>query len=256
MRDIEILARFLAFRFFATKYPGRMKAFLDQTFEAFNKDWKNCETKVAIAKSDFDAGVTDLLRVFGENLARKPDSVQFNRAIFDALTRAFLVLCHAEIETYLEEWAKEIARSSEKVWNASGKITLPMGFLLATLSEGIGVPDNLVTPNSKDSPERLKEESVRLFQEFYKRIKDNHGIKERNVLDLFAPLGLPSSALGATLLPDLESLGKRRGLHAHHSVKAVLNTLDAETEYKSVKSVVKQLIQLDEWLVKYKRGIR
>jgi hypothetical protein len=32
MRDIEILARFLAFRFFAETYPGRMKEFLDQTF--------------------------------------------------------------------------------------------------------------------------------------------------------------------------------------------------------------------------------
>src|SRR5262249_9059744 len=32
MRDIEILARFLAFRFFATAYPGRMKQFVVDTF--------------------------------------------------------------------------------------------------------------------------------------------------------------------------------------------------------------------------------
>ena len=85
MRDIEILARFLAFRFFAQDYPGRMKAFLDYTFEQFNKDWRPYKPKIEAAKSDFEDGVDELLEVFDENVARKPASVHFNRAIFDAL---------------------------------------------------------------------------------------------------------------------------------------------------------------------------
>lgn len=85
MRDIEVLARFLAFRFFAESYPGRMKAFLDRAFETFNADWKSYQSQVETAKVDFEDGVSELLDTFGEQLARKPESAQFNRAIFDAL---------------------------------------------------------------------------------------------------------------------------------------------------------------------------
>jgi hypothetical protein len=85
MRDIEILARFLAFRFFSTAYPGRMKEFLDSTFAALNDNWDNYKSDVQKAVADFEKGVEELLRIFGDELARKPTSPQFNRAIFDAL---------------------------------------------------------------------------------------------------------------------------------------------------------------------------
>src|SRR5690606_2811700 len=81
MRDVEILARFLAFRFFAPAYPGRMKKFLDDTFANLNRGWEKNRRSVEEACRDFDAGVSDLLRIFGDQLARKPDSSQFNRAI-------------------------------------------------------------------------------------------------------------------------------------------------------------------------------
>ena len=85
MRDIEILARFLAFRFFATDYPGRMKAFLDSAFEEFNSHWNQYKPVVAAACVDFERGVHILLKIFSDGVARKPSSTQFNRAIFDAL---------------------------------------------------------------------------------------------------------------------------------------------------------------------------
>jgi Protein of unknown function DUF262 len=85
MRDIEILARFLAFRFFAPDYPGRMKEFLDDTFDRFNKSWNDVRPKIETAVADFEKGVNALIDIFGEDIARKPESHQFNRAIFDAL---------------------------------------------------------------------------------------------------------------------------------------------------------------------------
>jgi len=85
MRDIEILARFLAFRFFAQEYPGRMKDFLDNTFGAFNSRWHHYKPLVVSACADFEKGVDGLLKIFGDTVARKPGSNQFNRAIFDAL---------------------------------------------------------------------------------------------------------------------------------------------------------------------------
>lgn len=85
MRDIEILARFLSFRFYADEYPGRMKAFLDMTFERFNSGWSSMQDDLATAENDFEQGTHELLRVFQGRVARKPDSPQFNRAIFDCL---------------------------------------------------------------------------------------------------------------------------------------------------------------------------
>jgi hypothetical protein len=85
MRDIEIFARFLAFRFRAIEYPGRMKEFLDDTFKIFNKKWTEYEEEIDSAKAEFERGIEDLIKIFGHDLARKPTSLQFNRAIFDAL---------------------------------------------------------------------------------------------------------------------------------------------------------------------------
>lgn len=85
MRDIEILARFLAFHFFADTYPGRMKAFLDRTFDVFNSRWSHYKPRIEEARSDFERGVDELLQILGDTVARNPGSRQFNRAIFEAL---------------------------------------------------------------------------------------------------------------------------------------------------------------------------
>ena len=191
-------------------------------------------------------------------LPRKFDPLgQYPRpARVQAHARAFLVLCHAEIESYLEGWAKEIARASEVVWSKSGKVTKPLAFLMATLSERIKVPETYRTNNSNDMPQRLSQITVQLFQNFYKSIKDNNGIKERNLFVLFGPLGIPSAALGATLLPNLDNLGAIRGTHAHNSSKAVQSVLDPETEYNRVRALLSDLAALDQWLVSYKRQVR
>jgi hypothetical protein len=160
------------------------------------------------------------------------------------------------MESYIEEWAKDIVRSSETLWLASRRISQPLHFVLATLAQRIDIPPTLVGPNVKDSPQRLDEEMAKLFPRYYKRIKDNNGIKEGNILALLGPLGVPATTFGSTLLPNLDSFGKLRGTHAHYSVKAVATPLDPETEYKRARDLVNELADLDQWLVQTKRRIR
>jgi len=209
-----------------------------------SKRWKQLKREIGTLRKQFLPDPFDPLGVY-------PKSIRVQ-----AHTRAFLVLSHAEIESYLEEWAKEIARASEVVWLSSGKITEPLAFLLATLAQRIEIPPTPLVTNWKDSPQRLAEASVKLFQKYYKQIKDNNGIKEKNVLALFAPLGVPATTLGSTLLPNLDSLGALRGTHAHHSAKAVQSVLDPETEYNRVIDLVDELLVLDQWAANYKRRIR
>ena len=118
------------------------------------------------------------------------------------------------------------------------------------------MPITVVGPNAKDSPQKLADASVKLFQKYYKVIKDNNGIKEKNVLTLFGPLGVPASALGSTLLPNLDTLGSLRGSHAHESAKGVASVLDPETEFKRVTDLVTELGILDDWFRNYRRIIR
>lgn len=185
-----------------------------------------------------------------------PLGVYSNSTRVQAHTRAFLVLSHAELESYLEEWAKEIARASESVWTRSSRIAPPLAFLLSSLAQRFSVPTTLSGLGAQDTPERLAEVVTRLFQTYYKKIKDNNGVKEKNVLALFGPLGVASAAFNATLLPNLDALGAIRGTHVHYSAKAVMSMLDPETEHKRIIDILTDLVVLDDWLLDYKRKIR
>lgn len=132
MRDIEILARFLAFRFFAEAYPGRMKAFLDDTFEKFNSGWDTYKVQVEAAKSDFELGVDELLEVFGDEVARKPTSTQFNRAIFDAL---IFFYSQESVRSALRSKQKRVKKAYENLFSTES------GFLKAVESDTAGAPN-------------------------------------------------------------------------------------------------------------------
>lgn len=170
--------------------------------------------------------------------------------------RAFLVLVHAEIESFFEEWAKEIARASEELWKTKSRASAPFNFILATHAEQLTVPNAFVAGAKNEAPARFAKNATDAFQRYYKALKDNNGVKEHNFLALFTPLGVEISQFSATLLTNLESFGADRGDHAHHSVQAVLNPLDPETEYDRVQTLMSDLEGLDTWLVACKRRIR
>jgi hypothetical protein len=209
-----------------------------------SKRWKDLRQEIAALRKQF---LPDPFHPLGQYA---------DAARVQAHTRAFLVPSHAEIESYLEGWAKEIARAAERVWLSSAKITAPLAFLLATLAERIAVPDTIRAQSPKDVPQRLEDALVKLFHKYYTQINENSGVKETNILALFGPLGIPATALGTTLLPNLNTLGAMRGSHAHQSAKAVQSVLDPETEYNRIDALLTDLVVLDEWLAAYKRRIR
>jgi hypothetical protein len=172
-----------------------------------------------------------------------------------AHARAFLIFSHAEIQSYLEGLAKEIAKTAEAAWLGSQKLTAPLAFMIATMGERIVVPQKLLKQGTNDVPTQFNDVLVKLFSDFYAQVKSNNGIKEFNVLMLFGPLGLPSVVLGSTLLPNLDSLGLERGTYAHKSGRAVINTLDPEIEYKRVVNLVHELEDVDDWFVAYLNSI-
>jgi hypothetical protein len=50
-------------------------------------------------------------------------------------------------------------------------------------------------------------------------IRNNHGIKENNLLKLLFPLGVQYQGIDAALLTDLDAFGSSRGEYAHSSIR-------------------------------------
>jgi hypothetical protein len=86
MRDVELLVRHIAFKRHLEEYRGRLKAFLDDVCIKENRTWETQSQAVQQAAEQFDVAIRALSDIFGEKLARKPESRAFNRAIFDALS--------------------------------------------------------------------------------------------------------------------------------------------------------------------------
>ncbi|CAB3715681.1 hypothetical protein LMG24238_04495 [Paraburkholderia sediminicola] len=170
-------------------------------------------------------------------------------------TRAFLLLSHAEIEHFLEAWAKAIARAAEDTWKLHGKFYKPTAFIAAAHSDRVPVSEKVSGTSKGDFESIFRQNLSAAFSYFYKIIKENNGIKEHNFAKMFTPIGLSISDLSGTLLTRLDALGEKRGAEAHNSGKSVLVLLDPETEYKSVKELVTDLELLDGYLDTYRASL-
>lgn len=107
MRDLELVVRFLAFRFLSSRYHGRLKEFLDELYETMNREWPSRQGEVLEALRDFETGVACLIEVFGrDDVARKHGSRVFNRAVFDPL---IYFASDPQIQSSMRQFAKQVA---------------------------------------------------------------------------------------------------------------------------------------------------
>lgn len=172
-----------------------------------------------------------------------------------AHTRAIIVLVHAEIESYLEDWSQAVTDACETKWDTASRISKPLSCLLSASDQCLQLPTNQLEIQQEEMPTRVHNVIKAVIKSHKKTIKKNNGIKETNLLSLFAPLGLPSIALGSTLIPNLNSYGALRGELVHKSQKAVARTLDAETEFIKAISLIADIEDLDKWLRNCRRGM-
>jgi hypothetical protein len=139
-----------------------------------------------------------------------------------ALTIAYVVFAHAEIEAYLEDRAKDVAIDAKKNWDSSKKASRVLVSLLAFSGQMMAVPPDTLNPvqGTKTVPlERIDvDEKIKLaVNSFVKVINQNHGVKEANILALLLPIGIDSKDLDPNLLLQLNTFGEQRGLVAHSS---------------------------------------
>jgi RiboL-PSP-HEPN len=170
-----------------------------------------------------------------------------------SLTIAYRVLAHAEIEAYLEDRVRDVVIDVKKDWDDAGKTHRTLLSLVAFSGHMMEMPPDTLTPQKacKEVPkEKIKiSKKVDLaINSFMGVIKQNHGIKEANILALLLPIGIDSDDLDSALLATLNTFGEQRGLVAHSSATLYRTSQppDPATELNTVKQITKGLLQVDK----------
>jgi len=169
---------------------------------------------------------------------RNPETVHLR-------TASFRVLCHSEIESFLEDVALELYSEAWNLWDKhswpSHTLTCILGFSDVATSRPAEALSDLTGSSYADIRVPLTKAN-NVWRDSHRK---NNGVKEANVLRLFLPIGISATDLDQTLLNDLNSFGISRGEVAHRSSTGVATLLDPRAEYDTVRHLVGALRPLD-----------
>jgi RiboL-PSP-HEPN len=172
--------------------------------------------------------------------------------------RGYRLLVHAEIESYLEDVAKDCVMCAVRKWKNSRLPSLTITSLLSSYHSGWNVDSDVSNEdiiriaktrvNFKDSVDTIIDLAV---LQFTKKISDNHGIKENNFKTIIFPLGVMPEDLDSDCISNLNSFGGLRGELAHRTKKTTTQ-LNPEDEYKTVSNLILGLKTLDKKILNIK----
>ena len=111
-----------------------MKNFIDSAFERFNKNWFEMKEPLTEALEELEAAIMVLIDVFENDVARKPNSRPFNRAIFDFL--AFYA--------QRKEVREKLASNRGGVLKAYEELFLDTDFRAAVERDTAGIPNTVL----------------------------------------------------------------------------------------------------------------
>ncbi|MBQ8611409.1 MAG: hypothetical protein IJ412_06835 [Oscillospiraceae bacterium] len=167
--------------------------------------------------------------------------------------RAYKVLAHAEMEYYFEEVALSIARKSYVKWNSGNKTSTPLLSMVAYYEGSFSAPPNTHDANNADKDLNWRINTA--YTNYNKMIRsNNHGIKEKNILGIFLPIGVKISDIDESMLLALENFGSERGMIAHSTRTSTLITPDDALD--SVNDLMTYIGAFDQFLAEYKKTVR
>ena len=152
-----------------------------------------------------------------------------------------------EIEAYIEDRAQELLLDTAwRYWKKSRIPSEVVVSLLAFSDVAISRPPNSLGggPNKK-AYDDVGIPLQKAYNIWLKSHKDNHGIKEANVLSLLLPLGIQHTKFDTTLLADLSSYGSARGDVAHRSHYKIQVFADPKIEHETAFNLITDLVKLD-----------
>ncbi|MGO4710505.1 HEPN domain-containing protein [Chryseobacterium sp. 2TAF14] len=159
------------------------------------------------------------------------------------LIKSFILLCHAEIEFFIEDIAKEKIQVSLRNWNSTRNKSNCLKSVLAFIGNEINFDND---SNGKILTHRMN----RIVAHYFSSVIDkNHGIKEANILKVLLPLGIELHEIDVTWLSTMNSFGATRGLFAHSSNR-VHSAIDRNTVLNQIKTQILPELEVIDSLVK------
>lgn len=147
------------------------------------------------------------------------------------LVRAYRLLCHAEIEDYIEGLATKLLEDGVQIWNEKRVANYNIASLFIC-SEKI------------ERNFDITQKANQLFSNYRNIIKGNHGIKEENIKKIFVPLGYKIDDFDNVFISDISSFGTSRGQVAHTSASTqTQQALNFDDEKLKVDHIVEGLIE-------------
>ncbi|TAL33586.1 MAG: hypothetical protein EPN98_11300 [Phenylobacterium sp.] len=163
--------------------------------------------------------------------------------------RAYRLLVHAEIESYLESRALDLARSAFNRWSKSRKQSRVLIHLLANqVGEAKGLPNKMATGADVNTVVQ------KCRGQYEHAVRDNHGIKTANICNLLFPVGFLESDIDGAWLATVDGFGAARGAAAHGA--SVTYTINPQDDFNIVKTIVAGLADIDATFSKLKRAMR
>ncbi len=172
--------------------------------------------------------------------------------------RGYRLLVHAEIESYLEDIAREAVTKAIQQWKANRKPSMILLSFLAAYHSGWDTNDERANDDVMrlaKARARMKDsvnEAIDIAQKQYITcVRENNGVKEKNLKRLILPLGVETADLDGTWLTNLDNFGANRGDTAHNA-KGAAGQINPGDEYITAQELLKGLKDLDEKILKAK----
>lgn len=155
------------------------------------------------------------------------------------LIRSYVLLVHAEIESYFEDIAAEKVKKALEGWSASRKKSNCLLSIMAFCPM-----DSTFEKDANTKTNKLDFRVHKTVNYYLAQLEKNHGIKEQNLLDILLPLGIEINRIDATWLTTMDDFGKRRGFFAH-TASSVHSIIDLATEQNSINLILPEIANID-----------
>lgn len=153
--------------------------------------------------------------------------------------RAFTLLAHAEVETYLEEMVLGYADRRVTEWIRGG----PPSMCIVGLAKA-AIREVAEVDKDKRSTRDVVLLGKRQLSEYLK-IR-NHGVREKQLRRMFLPIGMELTSLPLGFPQSLEAWGIRRGGFAHQG--GYVNIPNPKGEYDDARQILAYLMKIDRTL--------
>ena len=174
-----------------------------------------------------------------ENFSFQKDPLEPPSDKQEDLIRAMVVLCHAEFEDYIEQLAGSLVEEGKRRWLSEGVANKNIAALFMNTEK--------MKKGTEQQPMDTETFAMKTIADFAREVSDgNHGIKAKNIENMYSPLGYNIDGFNQDFLNDMDSFGSERGKIAHTSGSRTRNTLDLQTEINKINRILVGIHEFEE----------